>query len=238
MNHQALVKAEESRERDFKQWDLVEEAVKATEILVPFVFYDGDLVSGGKCKMKKGDQIWRLLDNSRKFGAAAGAKRTGKSFKEWARMSVNDLMLVCGELIIPHVSVEYSRWSKLAGTNTCFEHIDLYHFMLNDVCDHRGRLFQYSYEPTSATPIERAKPDDPHAQSGWKISKRHTKLIEDWQLEGADHDPNWVKVVDRQWYEKHKHVYPASIWQDYHPGLDYSTGVRRDPDGNSYFYIP
>lgn len=60
--------------------------------------------------------------------------------------------------------------------------------------------------------------------------------IPDADLEGYDHDPNLTKVVDRRWYERNKHIYPASSWEDFDPTRDYSSGVRKDRDGNAMFF--
>lgn len=82
---------------------VMREAVKATEIVLPFVFYDGTNVPGGRCRIKKGEQIWLFLDKARKLGAELGVGGD-KSRRDWARVSVDDLMLVRGEVILPHVS--------------------------------------------------------------------------------------------------------------------------------------
>jgi len=55
-------------------------------------------------------------------------------------------------------------------------------------------------------------------------------------LEGASGDPVLTKVVDRRWYERNKHIYPASTWQDFDPEKDYQKEIRRDPGGNTFFY--
>lgn len=55
-------------------------------------------------------------------------------------------------------------------------------------------------------------------------------------LEGADDDPAITKVVDRRWYERNKHIYPASLWQDFEPEKDYVKEIRRDLGGNAFFY--
>lgn len=111
----------EAIERDKlrREFLALQEAVKATEILIPFVFYDGTNIPGGTVKVRKGDHVWLFLDRCRKVGAelgvagggAGGASNSGKSKndsrREWARVGVDDLMLVRGELIIPHVSTSY-----------------------------------------------------------------------------------------------------------------------------------
>jgi protein FAM50 len=111
---QAEAVARDNLRREFLA---LQEAVKATEILIPFVFYDGTNIPGGTVKVKKGDHIWLFLDRCRKVGAelgvagggAGGTSNSGKSKndsrREWARVGVDDLMLVRGELIIPHVSI-------------------------------------------------------------------------------------------------------------------------------------
>lgn len=81
----------------------MQEAVKETEFLLPFVFYEGKDIPGGACRVKKGDMVWVFLDRARKVGAEKGVGGSEKSRREWARVGVDDLMLVRGDLIIPHV---------------------------------------------------------------------------------------------------------------------------------------
>lgn len=94
--------------------------MRNTEILIPFVFYDGTNIPGGVVKVKKGDHIWLFLERCRKVGAelgvagggsgsGGGAKSKNDSRREWARVGVDDLMCVRGEVIIPHVSFAYGR---------------------------------------------------------------------------------------------------------------------------------
>lgn len=82
----------------------MQEAVKAADISLPFVFFDGSNTPGGICQMKKGDHVWLFLDKARKVGAELGVGGADKSRREWARVGVDDLMLVRGEVIVPHVS--------------------------------------------------------------------------------------------------------------------------------------
>lgn len=107
MTKSALLKEAQIREQLRKDFLILQEKVKATEVLIPFVFYDGTNVPGGTCKMKKGDHVWLFLDKARKIGAG-GASSGDRSRREWARIGVDDLMLVRGEIIIPHVSI--MRW--------------------------------------------------------------------------------------------------------------------------------
>lgn len=107
MTKSALLREAQTREQLRKEFLVLQEAVKATEIVIPFVFYDGTNIPGGMCKVKKGDYIWVFLDRSRKVGAELGVGSAGEKAnrREWARVGVDDLMLVRGEVIIPHVSV-------------------------------------------------------------------------------------------------------------------------------------
>jgi protein FAM50 len=102
MTKSALAKEAQTREQLRKEFLTMQEAVKATEIAIPFVFYDGSNIPGGICRVKKGEHIWLFLDKARKVGAEMGVG-SDLSRKGWARISVDDLMLVRGDLIIPHV---------------------------------------------------------------------------------------------------------------------------------------
>ena len=85
----------------------MQKSVRATDMVIPFVFYDGTNIPGGLCKVKKGEHVWLFLDNARKVGAERGIGGAGErasSKREWARVGVDDLLLVRGEIIIPHVS--------------------------------------------------------------------------------------------------------------------------------------
>lgn len=104
MTKAALRKEAAEREALRREFLAIQEAVKATEIALPFVFYDGTDIPGGTVRVKKGDFTWVFLDKSRKVGAeleVGGEKRTAR--KNWARVGVDDLMLVRGNIIIPHV---------------------------------------------------------------------------------------------------------------------------------------
>ena len=102
MRHEAT-----ERERLRREFLQIQDAVKMTEIAIPFVFYDGSNIPGGTVRLKKGDFVWVFLDKSRKVGAelaVGGDKLTAR--KQWARVGVDDLMLVRGTMIIPHVSAK------------------------------------------------------------------------------------------------------------------------------------
>ena len=99
----ALRKEAAEREALRKEFLIIQEAVKATEVAIPFVFYDGANTPGGTVRVKKGDFVWVFLDKSRKVGAEKGVGE-GNAQKVWARVGVDDLMLVRGTVIIPPVS--------------------------------------------------------------------------------------------------------------------------------------
>lgn len=217
----AMIKESHVREQLRKEFLAMQERVKATEVLIPFVFYDGTSVPGGRCKIKKGEHIWLFLDQSRKVGAELGVGGGDRSRREWARVGVDDLMFVRGDLILPH-------------------HYDFYYFLVNKVQGHNGLLFDFSPEPTAGTPAHLdtngAIPRDfnPLVRPGKK--KDQTGTVNNNNLEGANDDPNLTKVVDRRWYEKNKHIYPASLWTEYDSTKDYSSGFRTDAQGNAFFF--
>ena len=109
MTKSALLREAQTREQLRKEFLLLQETVKATEIVIPFVFYDGTNTPGGSCKVKKGDYIWVFLDRSRKLGAELGvggnSGERSNNRRDWARVGVDDLILVRGEVIIPHVRI-------------------------------------------------------------------------------------------------------------------------------------
>lgn len=199
-----------ARETLRKEFLVMQEAVRNTEILIPFVLFDGTSVPAGSVKIKKGDPVWLFLDRCRKVGAELGGRSaTGaaKARREWARVSVDDLMLVKGDVIVPH-------------------HYEFYYFIANKVSSFSkagGLLFDYSNKPPPPT-----KPND---------SPLYNPSEE--KLEGFDKDGTETKVVDRRWYEKNKHIYPASLWNEYEPGPEFEekmTSTRRDAQGNTFFF--
>lgn len=106
MTKAALRREAAEREALRKEFLAIQAIVKATDIAIPFVFYDGTNIPGGTVSVKKGDFAWVFLDKSRKVGAelGVGEDKNGNARKEWARVGVDDLMLVRGTIIIPHVS--------------------------------------------------------------------------------------------------------------------------------------
>ena len=229
MTKSALLKEAQTREQLRKEFLLMQEAVKATEIVIPFVFYDGTNIPGGACKVKKGDYVWLVLDRSRKVGAELGVGGGGgekaNSKREWARVGVDDLMLVRGEIIIPH-------------------HYELYYFMVNKTLGPNSMpLFDYAATtvppPSDGSESPDQIPDDydPLSLPSKTKSKNSGQVMSaDRHLEGVDADPNFTKVVDRRWYERNKHIFPASLWEEFDPTKDYAKGIRKDAEGNAFFF--
>jgi protein FAM50 len=226
MTKAALAVEAQERERLRKEFLEIQERVKDTEIEIPFVFYDaGANIPGGSVRVKKGDHIWLFLDRCRKVGAELGVPGSGggsgsnvtqkksreDSRKQWARVGVDDLMLVRGEVIVPH-------------------HYEFYYFIANKVPNpskEGGLLFDYQGTVDLKKLQEEAVvllrvPDQKRPD-----------------LEGHDDDPNMTKVVDRRWYEKNKHIYPASVWKEFKIGKDFeelAKSGRRDAQGNAFFF--
>jgi protein FAM50 len=214
-----------------KEFLALQESIKATEIAIPFVFYDGTNIPGGRVKVKKGDHIWLFLDRCRKVGAELGVSGSGSGTgtgdknarREWARVSVDDLMLVRGDLILPHVyPVDFHLNTPMADSYD--QHFEFYYFITNSILSTAGNpIFDFS----NSAPRE-----PPRA-----LTKNPTEADLD-ALEGANDDPTITKVVDRRWYERNKHIYPATLWAEYEQGKDYSKEgrKRRDGEGNAFFF--
>ena len=118
---------------------------------------------------------------------------------------------------------------------TCPKHYDFYFFSLNKSLGPGGqRIFDYSNErpPAKTPPTEDSDP----LRTAAARAEASRAIPETNTLEGANDDPNLTMVVDRRWYERNKHIYPASTWQDFDPEKDYATEVRRDAGGNAYFF--
>lgn len=102
------------------------------------------------------------------------------------------------------------------------QHYEFYYFIANRVANPSssgGLLFDYANSaPADSNALLRTPSED---------------------LEGSDMDPTWTKVVDRRWYERNKHIFPASLWREYEPGKDFEekmASVRRDGEGNAFFF--
>lgn len=107
MTKAAVLRDAHTKDQLRKDFLAMQDSVKATDFLMPFVFYAGKDIPGGVCRMKKGDLVWLFLDRARKVGAEVSS--SDRSRREWARVSVDDLMLVRGDLIIPHVCSSMTR---------------------------------------------------------------------------------------------------------------------------------
>ncbi|KAK0620893.1 XAP5, circadian clock regulator-domain-containing protein [Immersiella caudata] len=199
----ALRREAAEREALRKEFLLLQAAVKASEIAIPFVFYDGTNIPGGMVRVKKGDFIWVFLDKSRKVGAelGVGGEKSATARRDWARVGVDDLML----------------------------HYEFYFFIMNQTMGPEGKpLFDYSAE----APLKDGASDSAPASVGG-VLKGGPDIN---TLEGASDDPALTKVVDRRWYQRNKHIYPASVWQEFEPEKDYRSEIRRDPGGNAFFF--
>ena len=126
-------------------------------------------------------------------------------------------------------------------TDVSLQHYEIYHFLFNRVTGFSGPLFDYSAQPTNATPApadteadEDPASYDPLNQSRKKKNKE-SSIPED-ELEGFKDDPATTKVVDRRWYERNKHIFPASAWTEYVPDKDLSKLQRKDAEGNAFFF--
>ena len=98
------------------------------------------------------------------------------------------------------------------------------------------RLFDYSAEAPLTKESTDSEAKEPEGGLITIPGKDKRPLPDINTLEGASDDPTYTKVVDRRWYERNKHIYPASVWQEFDPEKDYTREIRRDPGGNAFFF--
>ena len=104
-----------------------------------------------------------------------------------------------------------------------------------------GLLFNYSAQPTSATPSAKGNDGDDEPAvydplNRARKDKSKESAVPEAELEGFHDDPAITKVVDRRWYERNKHIFPASAWAEYAPEKDLSKVQRKDTEGNTFFF--
>lgn len=121
------------------------------------------------------------------------------------------------------------------------QHYDFYYFIINHTLGPNNRvLFDYSSEPpASSTKDSTPEPtnlDNYNPLSVPSKNKPAKESAEKTDVEGMNDDPTFTKVVDRRWYERNKHIFPASVWQDFDPEKDYQKEVKRDAGGNPFFF--
>jgi protein FAM50 len=141
------------------------------------------------------------------------------------------------------------------------QHYEIYYFIVNKTRGpNGGLLFDYSAQPTENSPavdpdadgladfeapslnVARPRPSKRrHIErrrrgGGYHHHRRHHMPPMDESLEGSRDDPTMTKVVDRRWYERNKHIFPASVWEEFDPEKDYTHTIRRDNGGNAFFF--
>eukprot|EP01132_Coremiostelium_polycephalum_P002412 gene2412-2979_t len=148
------------REELTKKWLEEQERIKAEPIEITYSYWDG---SGHRRTLQctKGTTIEKFLDEAR------------KEFKELRGVSVDHLLFVKEDLIIPH---NYS----------------FYDFIISKARGKSGPLFKFDVH------------DD-------------VRLVNDATIEKDETHAG--KVVEKGWYEKNKHIFPASRWEVYDPTI-------------------
>lgn len=106
-----------------------------------------------------------------------------------------------------------------------------------------GLLFDYSAQPTSNSPAPDSNLDTLNVSSGDDARRKRNGASTssyssslDQSLEGFKDEPTFTKVVDRRWYERNKHIFPASVWEVFDPEKDYTKAIKRDTGGNAFFF--
>jgi len=150
------------REELRQEWLRKQEEMKQEEIEITYSYWDG---SGHRksVKCRKGDDVSTFLEKCR------------QQFPELRGVSVDNLMYVKEDLIIPH-------------------HYTFYDFIVNKARGKSGPLFNFDVH------------DD-------------VRLLADATIEKDESHAG--KVVERSWYQRNKHIFPASRWEVYDPERKY-----------------
>lgn len=155
---------QERREREElrKEWLRRQVELKKEDIEITYSYWDG---SGHRKSVtcKKGDSISTFLEKCR------------QQFPELRGVSVDNLMYVKEDLIIPH-------------------HHTFYDFIVNKARGKSGPLFNFDVH------------DD-------------VRLLADATVEKDESHAG--KVVERSWYQRNKHIFPASRWEVFDPEKNY-----------------
>lgn len=150
------------RERLRKQWLREQEQIKNEPLEITYSYWDG---TGHRrvIQVRKGDAIGEFL--------RAVQQQLAPEFREVRTSSVENMLYVKEDLIIPHQHTFYELITKKARGKS-------------------GPLFHFDvHEDVRTTADARVEKDESHAG----------------------------KVVERHWYEKNKHIFPASRWEIYDP---------------------
>jgi len=150
------------RERLRLEWLTMQEQAKNEDIEITYSYWDG---SGHRktVSCKKGDTITAFLEKCR------------TQFPEMRGVSVDNLMYIKEDLIIPH-------------------HYTFYDFIINKARGKSGPLFNFDVH------------DD-------------VRLLADATKEKDESHAG--KVVERSWYQRNKHIFPASRWEVFEPEKNY-----------------
>lgn len=145
-----------------REWDALQEAIKKEMVEITYSYWDG---SGHRrsIAVNKGTKIDQFLEKCRHDLAP--------SFHELRALSVENMMYIKEDLIIPH---HYSFYDLIA-TKARGKSGPLFHFDVHDDVRMLGDA--------------RMEKDESHAG----------------------------KIITRGWYERNKHIFPASRWEVYDP---------------------
>uniref|UniRef100_A0A383WCJ7 FAM50A/XAP5 C-terminal domain-containing protein n=1 Tax=Tetradesmus obliquus TaxID=3088 RepID=A0A383WCJ7_TETOB len=164
-------KDREEQEKELKrrlqeEWVQQQEAIKNETLEIVYSYWDG---SGHRRKVtvRKGDSIGVFLKAVR--------EQLAPQFRELRAVSVDNMMYIKEDLILPH-------------------HHTFYELIVNKARGKSGPLFDFGVK------------DD-------------IRLLGDASMESQDVHAG--KIVERHWYERNKHIFPASRWEIFDPEADY-----------------
>ncbi|KAK1272755.1 Protein XAP5 CIRCADIAN TIMEKEEPER [Acorus gramineus] len=179
------------RERLARQWQREQEQIRNEPLEITYSYWDG---TGHRrvIQVRKGDSIGEFL--------RAVQQQLAPEFREIRTTSVENLLYVKEDLIIPHVSLN----SKLGNFDAAlYGFIRTYSqiFFLSPYADQQHSFYELI--------INKAR-----GKSGPLFHfdvHEDVRTIADATIEKDESHAG--KVVERHWYEKNKHIFPASRWE-------------------------
>ncbi|KAK4052192.1 hypothetical protein OIV83_002487 [Microbotryomycetes sp. JL201] len=165
-----------------KEWLQKQEDMKREDIEITYSYWDG---SGHRKQVtcKKGDSVAQFLEKCR------------QQFPELRGVSVDNLMYIKEDLIIPH-------------------HYTFYDFIINKYRGKSGPLFNFDVHDDVRLIADASVEKD---EASTRAFVRATFDIDSCPSLGSQSHAG--KVVERAWYNRNKHIFPASRWEVFNPAV-------------------
>ncbi|XP_075253578.1 protein FAM50 homolog isoform X2 [Convolutriloba macropyga] len=180
------------RERLMKEWVERQQRMKDQVLKIEFSYWDG---SGHKREMlvKKGVTIHQFLYKCLEQLRAEG------QFPELRSISVDQLMFVKDDMILPHHSSFYDLiMMKAQGKNG-------------------NLIFNFPETSGKAQSLASSRSSEGQVERESEQTTSSSQTAKPLGVKSTAEKVDNAKVALRHWYDKNKHIYPASRWDAFDP---------------------